>query len=147
MRITICGSIAFLDEMLETKKNLEELGHEVKMPPTELIDEQGKAMPMKQYYAIRKQASDDMEWVWDKKGEAIKNHFDKIIWSDAALILNYDKNDIDNYIGPNTFLEIGLAFHAKKKIFLLNPMPEVIYKEEMLGMKPTIINGDYSLLV
>ena len=147
MKVTICGSIAFIDEMLETQKKLEQLGHEVKIPPHEIMDENGKLMPAKEYYALRKQASDDVDWIWARKGEAIQNHFDKVVWSDAVLILNYDKNNIDNYIGPNTFLEIGLAFHAKKKIFLLNPIPEVIYKEEMLGMNPKIINGDFSLLV
>ena len=146
MKITICGSIAFIDQMLATQKKLEELGHEVKIPPYQIMDDNGKLIPAKEYYAMRKQASDDAGWIWERKGEAIKNHFDKVIWSDAILVLNYDKNSIANYIGPNTFLEIGLAFHARKKIFLLNPIPEIIYKEEMLGMKPTIINGDFSLL-
>ena len=39
MTITICGSIKFIDEMLSVRKELEAAGHEVKMPPTEIIDE------------------------------------------------------------------------------------------------------------
>jgi hypothetical protein len=147
MRITICGSMAFIDEMLNTKKELEELGHEVKIPITEIMDENGKVVSAKEYYALRKATTDNTSWLWDKKGEAIRNHFDKIMWSDAVLILNYNKNEVDNYIGANTLLEIGLAFHERKKIFLLNPIPEISYKEEILAMKPTVINRDYNLLV
>lgn len=87
-----------------------------------------------------------MVWIWDRKAEAIRNHFDKVVWSDAILVLNHSKKDISNYIGANTLLEMGLAFHYKKPIYLLNPIPEVSYKEEILGMKPVIINGDLKLI-
>jgi len=35
MKITICGSIAFYKEMEEVKEQLEKLGHEVKLPPSQ----------------------------------------------------------------------------------------------------------------
>ena len=47
-------------------------------------------------------------------------------------------------IGGNTFLEMGLAMHLKKKIYLLNSIPEISCKEEILGMKPVIINNNLS---
>jgi hypothetical protein len=56
--------------------------------------------------------------------------------------LNYDKNNVKGYIGANTLLEMGLAFHLRKKIFLLNRIPEIGYKEEILGMGPFVIDGD-----
>lgn len=146
MKITICGSIAFLDEMQEAQKNLEELGHEVQIPPLEVLDENGKTMPAKEYYALRKATSDNDSWIWDRKEKAMKLHFNKVIWSDAVLILNYTKNSIDHYIGANTLLEMGLAFHHGKKIYLLNPIPELSYKEEILGMRPIIINGNFDLI-
>ena len=34
MKITICGSIAFFDEMLKVKEDLESRGHTVQIPPT-----------------------------------------------------------------------------------------------------------------
>ena len=43
-------------------------------------------------------------------------------------------------------MEMGVAFYLHKKIFLLNPIPEISYREEILGMKPIIINGDLSLI-
>ncbi|MFA6514437.1 MAG: hypothetical protein WCT50_04105 [Patescibacteria group bacterium] len=142
MKITLCGSIAFYDEMLDVKRQLEVLGHEVKLPISEVMDEEGNVVPIKEYYERRKAETSETGWIWDRKEAAIRAHFEKIEWSEAVLVLNYDKNGIANYIGGNTFLEIGLAFHLKEKIFLLNPIPEINYKEELLGMKLIVINSD-----
>ncbi|MBU4284948.1 hypothetical protein KKF60_00070 [Patescibacteria group bacterium] len=144
MKITICGSTAFYDEMLVIKEKLELAGNEVKLPPIEVKDGDGNIIPIKEYYQRRKVASEDEKWIWDRKGEAIMWHFEKINWSDVVLVLNYDKNNINGYIGGNTLMEIGVAFFMKKKIYLLNPIPEISYKEEILGMKPIILNGDLS---
>ena len=142
MKITICGSVAFQDEALSLKEKLEKLGHEVKLWPTELKNETGQLICAKEYYKIRKNASENEKWVWDRKAEAVLEHFEKVAWSDAVLVINYDKNGIKGYIGGNTLMEIGLAFFLKKKIYLLNKIPELSYKEEILGVKPIIISGD-----
>ena len=142
MKITLCGSIAFIDEMVDAKGKLEALGHEVKLPPTEIMDDTGKAMPVKQYYAMRKTTTDETSWIWDTKAQAMKDHFEKVVWADAILVLNHHKNDIAHYVGANTLLEMGLAFHLGRPIYLLNPIPELSYKEEILGMKPFVIDGD-----
>lgn len=144
MKITICGSIAFYDEMQKIENKLKLLGHKVDLPPIEVPGPNNNLISVQEYYQIRKTASEGEKWVWDKKGDAIRNHFNKIEWSDVVLITNYTKNNIENYIGANTFLEMGLAFYLKKKIFLLNNIPEISYKEEILGMKPIIINNDLS---
>ena len=146
MKITICGSIAFLNEMLETKKQLEELGHIIKMPPVELEDGKGNLISATDYYKLRRKTTGNEDWVWDRKEWAIREHFDKVVWSDAILVLNHDKNNIKGYIGANTFLEMGLAFHLNKKIYLLNSIPELSYKEELLGIKPIVINGNLNLI-
>ena len=142
MKITICGSIAFYEEMLETKKKLESLGHQVKLPPSEIENENGDMIPIKDYYSRRKSTKSETGWIWDRKEKAMRMHFEKVEWSDAVLILNYDKNDIANYVGANTLLELGLAFHLNKKLFLLNDIPEIGYKEEILGMKPVVLRAD-----
>lgn len=83
--------------------------------------------------------------VWKKKGEAITKHFRKIDESEAILVTNYEKKGIENYIGGNTFLEIGYAFGTGKKIFILNDLPaQSAYKEEILGMQPFVLGGDIS---
>lgn len=142
MKITLCGSIAFIDEMDAIRKELELLGHEVEMPPLEIADGEGKMIPVKEYYAIRKSAPDDHAWIWKRKAEAIHMHFDKVVWADAILVCNYDKNGIVGYIGASTLLELGLAFHFAKPIYLLHAIPEISYKEDILGMWPIVIDGD-----
>jgi hypothetical protein len=144
MKITICGSIAFFDNMLKVKSELESLGHEVKTPPTTITDNAGKQISVERYYEIRKTETDPTSWVWNTKTIAIQNHFDKIYWSDAILVLNYDKNQIKNYIGANTFLEMGVAFYLKKPIYLFNNIPQQENTEEILGLKPIQINQDLS---
>ena len=144
MKITICGSIAFIDEMQTMKNRLEALKHEVKLPPSEITDKNGNTLSVKDYYALRKTTNTTEGWIWERKAEAMRNHFEKVIWADHILVLNHDKNGILNYIGPNTLLEMGLAFHHRKKIFLLKPIPELSYKEEILGMHPIVIFEDLS---
>ncbi len=144
MKITICGSVAFQDEVLSVKEKLEKLGHEVKIWPSKLKGEKGQPISVTKYYKIRKIAADDEKWVWDRKAEAVLKHFDKIAWSDAILVANYDKNDVKGYIGGNTLMEIGIAFFLKKKIYLLNEIPELSYKEEILGVRPIVLKGDLS---
>jgi len=74
--------------------------------------------------------------------DVINQHFKLIENSDAVLILNYEKNGIKNYIGGNTFLEMGIAFYLKKMIYLINSIPQLTYETEIIAMKPIIINGD-----
>jgi nucleoside 2-deoxyribosyltransferase len=86
--------------------------------------------------------------VWKLKGEAITKHFRKIDQSDAILVTNYEKKGIENYIGGNTFLEIGYAFGTGKKVYILHDLPtESAYKEEILGMRPHVLQGDISNIV
>ncbi len=142
MKITVCGSIAFHDEMLEIKERLEKLGHEVMIPPTEVKDGDGKLIPTKEGYRIRKSWTRDDGWVWERKQENMVNHFQKVGWSEAILVLNFDKEGKKGYVGGNTFLEMGVAFFLGKGIFLMNPIPALPYKEEILGMRPVVIEGD-----
>ena len=74
--------------------------------------------------------------------DLIRGYFEEIKSSDAVLAVNEDKNGILNYIGGNTFLEIGFAHVLDKKIYLLNDIPEVSYKAEIIAMQPIVLNGD-----
>jgi nucleoside 2-deoxyribosyltransferase len=134
MTITICGSIKFMDEMKEAQKELEKLGHQVLMPV--------KAQEVDYW------SEDNSSRVKAKKKyKFLEKHLDNIAKSDAILVVNITKGDIKNYIGANTFLEIGFAHYQKKKIFLLNPIPNQPYIiDELETIEPQIINGDYSLV-
>ena len=136
MVITICGSNAFKEKMLEYKKLLKEAGHEAIVRPD--------------YEAFIKGEKQDV-WQLVENGEHarvkkengyIKWYYDAIVRSDAILVLNFDKKDIQNYIGGNTLMEMGFAHVNDKKIFLLNSVPEVSYKDEILAMFTKILNGD-----
>ena len=142
MRITICGSIAFIKEMEQLAVLLQELGHQVKFPPTKVPGEKGDLIDASEYYKFKKSSTSNDDWIWQNHSQRIIDHFQKITESDSVLIANYSKNGIENYIGPNTLMEMGVAFYLKKPIYLLNPIPEISYKEEILGVKPIVINGD-----
>ena len=74
----------------------------------------------------------------------IKHYFNEIKKNDALLIVNITKKGIKNYIGGNSFLEMGFAHVLDKKIFLLNDIPKIGYKDEIIAMNPIILNGDLS---
>jgi len=135
MKITICGSVTFVKEMVEVKERLENLGHKVLVPHSAEINQD------KKYWNQFKAKNRDN--FLDIKGERMIGHFNKIKSSDAVLILNYDKNEKKNYIGGNTFIEMAIAFEHGKKIFLINPIPkESPYIDEIESMKPFILNGE-----
>lgn len=147
MKITLCGSIAFYDEMLALKKQLEAKEHEVKLPPAEIEGKDGTMVAVGEYYKERKEAiatgrtKENDPWIWERKQWAIQHHNEKIVWADAVLVANYDKKGVPGYIGGNTLMEMGIAFFLKKKIYLLNQIPELSYKEEIIGVNPEILNG------
>lgn len=128
----------FHQEMREVKSRLEGMGYTVLVPKSiDFMDTQGYVHPQ-----------DDEERITAKiEHDFIREHFKKIEASDAILVLNYDKKGIPNYIGGNTFLEIGLAFWLGKKIYLLNPIPEMDYKTEMHAMQPVVLHGNLTDIV
>lgn len=146
MKITICGSMVFYKEMIDTKSGLEKMAHEVQIPIDKISDENGELMSVEYYNNLRKNFLITQEEYGAKKKEAILKHFSKIDWCNFILVANYDKNGIKNYIGANTLVEMGLALYLQRGIYLLNPVPNVSYKEEIFGMRPIILNGDLSLI-
>ena len=145
MKITICGSTAFIDEMEKLALALGNLGHTAKLPPSIVTTADGGKVHTRDYYQTKKSLPQDPAF-WLHHTNRIKDHFDKVEWSEAVLIANYDKNGIAGYIGGNTLMEMGVAFHLGKKIFLLHPIPEISYKEEILGLRPIVLNGRLELI-
>src|SRR3989344_8453609 len=126
MKITLCGSIKFFDNMLDIQKQLEANGHEVyrpvKVPGVNYWEEDGsKRIEAKRILNLA------------------KTHLDKIENSDAILVANYTKGDIENYIGASTFLEMAFAHYRGKKIFVLNPLPNQKYIDDELKAYDVVI--------
>lgn len=132
MKIGISGSMQFTDKMVEVCAQLKKLGHHVFMSsfgPNYI----GKTAEEIEVLKLRHKYQHD----------AIRKFWKPMQDADALLVLNYDKHGIKNYIGGNTFLEMGFAHVLNQKIFLLNPIPEMpYYKTEIIAMKPIVINGD-----
>lgn len=137
MKITLCGSVKFADKLVEIYKKLEEMGHEPKMHEGMFRVADGTAPEIEE---IKNGAEDsDIK----KKYGYIKWWHNSIINSDAVLICNFDKNNIKNYVGGNTLIEMGFAHVSDKKVFLLNFMPEGLsYVEEIKAMTDVVLNGD-----
>jgi hypothetical protein len=136
MKIMICGSMSFAKEMVEVKEKLEELGHRAEIPcdTQKFIDDPDFT-------------TDDHERNYKHciDNDIIRKCFNIIAESDAVLVLNYPKNGVKGYVGASGLMEIGLACHLGKKIFLLHPPPkpeEAKYAHEILIMQPVILNGD-----
>jgi len=135
MKICICCSLSFTDKVKIVAQNLEKMGHDVFLPNGILVD------------AIHKPDFDPVAAKHDNGYDAIREHFDKIKKADAILVCNYTKNGVENYIGANTFLEIGFAYYLGKPIFVLNPLPSYKYiNDEILSFGVKSINGDLLLL-
>jgi len=139
MKVTICGDFNFYDKIQEVKRRLENLNIEVILPPWEAMDENGTMISAAEYFNLKMSDIGQKNLV---RGGVIKKRFDGIIWGDALLILNYDKNGIANYLGGNSLVEMAVAYYLNKPIYLFNPAPEISYKEEILGMFPIVLNGD-----
>lgn len=129
--------MVFSKEMLDVKHILEDAGHIVYISDT-----------TKKYLGKTENESENLAIRIKYNSDAIKNHYRKIQKSDAILVLNYDKKGIKNYIGGNTFLEIGFAHVLDKKIYLLNQIPKIeYYYSEIKAMRPIILKSSLEKLI
>ncbi|HSX48201.1 MAG TPA: hypothetical protein VLF41_01710 [Candidatus Nanoarchaeia archaeon] len=135
MKIFICCSKAFYPQVEAVKRTLEAAGHTITLPNS--FDNPGREDEVR---AVSAKAHSS----W--KAEMIREQNRKIEANDAILVLNLEKDGQPNYIGGATFLEIFKAFEMNRKIFLLNPIPDNILRDELLGMEPLVINGDLALI-
>lgn len=140
MKIAICGSLNFTYEIKELADNLRALGHEVTIPLSSTKILNGEAS----LEQIKKEKEDGKFSERAIKYDSILEYWKIIQNADAVLVANFGKKDIKNYIGGNSFLEIGFAHVLNKKIYLLNPIPDMIYKDEIEAMQPNIINNELS---
>ena len=129
MKILLICSKAFYGKLNEYKKSLEDLGHEVYMPnchDNPLAEDAVRGTNEHHLFKAK---------MFKKSEDTIKN-------MDAVLVLNFNKNGQDNYIGGATFLEIYDAFRMDKKIFFVNDIPNNMLKDELIGFNPTIVGND-----
>jgi len=134
MRITVCGSIKFSEEMKNARSLLERMGHAILIPDS--VDEglskdfwNGLKTTDPGKYAIM-------------KAERLRGISKKIKSSDAVLILNYDKDGKKSHVGVSSLMEMAVAFEHGKRIFVLNPLPkDEPHYEETVSMAPVCLDG------
>lgn len=129
--ITICGSMKVVEQIIECARQLEEMGIASHVPTLkEPIDY--ATLPANERATT--------------KANLIRNHIEKIHASDAVLIYNATLGERINYIGANSFLEMGFAFAAGKAIYLLNEIPDQPNTDEIAGMLPICLRGNLALI-
>ena len=143
MKIAICGSVVFANEMGKVRENLLQLGHEVELPTT--ADKILKGEFSLEDIKRMKESGTFSSFTAER--DSIRNWFEIIKTSDAVLLLNLDKNNTLNYIGGNSFLELGFAHVLNKKKFLVNPIPEMSYSDEIISMNPVVLSGDLTKIL
>ena len=115
--VVLCGSMKIKDKLIELSKQLEENGYNVLLPE-ECIRGLDKVI-------------------------ASRAHMDRIVDSnnEIVLVVNEQKDGIDNYIGANSFAEIAFGFYHNKKVLLLNDVYEP-YEDEIVGWNVICLKGD-----
>jgi hypothetical protein len=138
MKIAICSSTQFLNEVKEIADRLLAMGYEIVYPQTI-----GKIIRGEVSYD--EAMCDKNNGKWHERGikqDSLRAYYEEIKNSDAILVTNFDKNGIKGYIGGAVLLEMGFAHVLNKKIFLLNEIPEMPYADEIKMMQPVVLIGD-----
>ncbi len=135
-KIFLAASMNFYEELVSIESKLLSLGFEVEIPVS------AKLMKEKNDFAVEHFKGKTTS---EQKGKYIKENFNNISSSNALLVINNEKNNIQGYIGPNVLMEIGLAFHLHKTIYIWNQYPlDASYKDEMLALGVIVISRDLS---
>ena len=135
MNIMIIGSMKFAEDMVKIKKQLDELGHNAKIPvgtEPHLTDKE-----------FVDNLDSNLEFCITH--DIMRKNFEQVADNDAVLVLNYKRNGIEGYIGISALLEMGVAHYLKKKIFLMQhtqSFNDARWAHEVAIMQPTILKGD-----
>lgn len=131
-RIVICGSMSFYDQMVKVNSTLDRS----KIPSILPLDDDEKAFDLSknQFETYKRRVS----------FQYLKKIRSPHTWS--ILVINHNKHGIENYIGPNSFAEIAVAFANKKKVYLMFGVPSV-YEDELYAWRAISLNGSLNGLI
>ena len=138
--ITICSSASFYKDALGIAEKLKKAGYKVKLPKTANIMKRSGNFNVDYYKTWYKNAND-----YHKKKKLMDEHFKKVVESDGILVVNMEKNGVAGYIGGNVLMEMVIAYHYKKPIYLWNKTDDKSpFEEEIKGMGSVYLNQDLS---
>ena len=121
MKLFIVCSKHFYDRIPPIEERLLDLGHAVTLPNSyedPFCEDRMKELGSREHLMF--------------KQSMMRLHEPKIKSVEGLLVLNFNKGEEKNYIGGATFMEIVKAWELNKKIFLYNPIPENIFRDELL---------------
>ncbi|MEZ4180366.1 MAG: hypothetical protein R3B41_02545 [Candidatus Doudnabacteria bacterium] len=148
MKVVVCGSMAFLEQMEQLKQELENLGFQVIIPKlTDMELAAGEYDPV--HFGRNKDGKyDPTNKYWKDKAGSLDYYFGEIKKADIVLVANYDKKGVKGYIGGNVLMEMALAFWFKLPMYLLQTpdYESLSYSDEILGTGAISINHDLSLI-
>lgn len=128
--------MSFIKDIIKVKRDLDRLGHNATIPVgTE---------PHQEDETYVDNLKDNMGYCI--KNNVMKRNFDLVAKNDAVLAINHRKNGIGGYIGVSVLMEMAVAHHLNKKIFVLNNIPhfnDVRWAHEVAIMRPVILDGDF----
>jgi hypothetical protein len=130
MRIYLSTSKRFYPQVAAIKLKLENLGHTV-TPPNGYNDINAEALIQ------RLDPKTYQSW----KADMLRKNSELVSAHDAVLALNLSDGEHIHYIGGSTFLEIFKAFELSKRIYLYEQIAPGIFRDELVGMSPRIIEG------
>lgn len=137
MKIYVVGSTKFMHEMVDAKNQLCALGYDG------WIHSDYEALVRGEKQEIIERAARGEHAAVKRENNYLKVHYKHICESDAILVVNLEKNGVQNYIGGNALIEMGQAYVNDKKIFLLNEAPsDVPYAAEIECMDPICLYGN-----
>ena len=119
-------------KVMEVRSKLIAMGHHVIIPKNIEKSADGSLVMEKPHESTQNKI----------QGDLIRGYYNEIKNADAVLVVNEAKNNIANYIGGNTLIELAFAHILFKDSYVLNSLPEVSYKDEIIAMQPIILNGN-----
>lgn len=129
--VVICGSMKNLDLMSEIAELLKSTGLNVVTP---VPDEPAGHWTVEASRVVKREASRRHMGYIRQPGTA------------AILVVNVDRPGAHDYVGPNSFAEIGVAFADDRPVYLLQGMPDC-YADELAAWGVECLNGDLGRLV
>jgi len=138
MKIVICGSMSASKEMVRIEKELLKLNHIVILPKNTHDYANEVLSPETHEESAKHKIQEDL----------IKAYFAKIKESKAVLIVNTHKGEKLHYIGGNTLIEMAFAHVLNKRLYVLNELLDSpTYHDEIIALRPIIINGDLTKII
>ena len=141
--ITICSSADFYRQAVDIQKQLQKHGYKVIVPHTAEKMKKSGDFDASHYRTWLKDNQD-----YHKKTWLMREHFKEVENGDIMLVINNEKHGQTNYIGGNVLMEMALAFHLGKPIYIYNDIPDKSpFLEEIIAMEAIPLHGELSVMV